>query len=109
VDPAATPATEEAKTEKRGRKPKEKLTFEQTLEKIKAADGKTLSSVVDKMLVEGGTVDDIAAKIKAVADERKAKTYQNRRDIVTHIKFREKEGWVFSWGEKDLVKLTGVN
>lgn len=104
--PAETPAP--AAEEKKTRQTK-KLSFEETVAKVKAKGPTSLTNMIALQLIDGGTIDAITANAIEFARSKNLKTFTSKKDLMTQIKWLEERGWVIALDVGDTAKWVGVN
>lgn len=84
--------------------------FEALKKKILGKDDSKLTSVIDKLLLAGGSVDEMFKKVAKEAKGRGLKTFTNSASEISGLaKSREKSGWVFERGDAGYIKLVGYS
>jgi len=84
--------------------------FEALKKKILGKDDSKLTSVIDKLLLEGGSVNKMFEKVAKEAGKRGLTTFTNSASEISGLaKSREKSGWVFERGEDGYIKLVGYS
>lgn len=82
--------------------------FDAVKKSILQGKDKKLTSLMDFLLLEPTTPEEIFATIKEVVEKKKLKTFGSIQTVKQHITTRKKQGWVFA-EEGEKIYLTGVN
>ena len=98
------------KKEKSTRKPptpsKKITSFEDIQERLKETSNPT--AYMDKLMLKGGKIETLIAKLKEYLDENKIafSGFRTVSSVKRHIEYREEHGWVYE-KDGDKIKLTG--
>jgi hypothetical protein len=74
-------------------------------------DPPTPTNYMDKLLLEGGTWQELVDKFKPYAEEKGYSGFKSVSVLKSHVKYRESKGWQFKRkgeGDDETIKLTGV-
>jgi len=110
TDPPADPPAEKDKKDKPKRKPpvasKKIASFEDIQERIK--DPSNPTAHMDHLMLAGGKIETLIAKLKEYLDESKIafSGFRTVSSVKRHIEYREEHGWVYE-KDGDKIKLVG--
>ncbi len=80
--------------------------FTDLKKQVESASDERITSCMDRLLLKGGTFDELVEQISKDNERLKSKDFRTPSRIKAHIKSREQSGWVFTVKD-DSVKLTG--
>ncbi len=79
--------------------------FRELVERIKARAHLNAAAMLDKMLLKGATAAEIVEKLKPEVRRRGLSVFNDVAKINTHLKLRERSGWVLERARNGKVKL----
>jgi hypothetical protein len=108
VNQMAKPKQNKNKAPKKPEKSNENNTnaFADLKKQIESASDERVTSCMDRLLLQGGTFAELLEQIGKENERLGSKDFKTPGRIKSHIKSRERMGWVFTYKD-DGVKLTG--